>query len=422
MPAECRIVASEIAIYMDQSAITGENEPVEKQPGDTCYATTGVARGDAILIVVGTGYQTFIGRTLSSIGDPAPNGQSPFQPTIPRHVREYHGFMRGLGATICATAFLPIAINWILNSRTRFSQQIPELAIALAIVTVPASLNTIIDAFRSRGMARLQNDGGLVQGGLMGGESLAGVDVLCVDKTGTITEKTLSLLEPYCISGDTEDLMLTAGLTFPPDKQTLDPIDKTLAEALEQYPQAKVNLDRYEVVEMQPFDVEKKRTQSLVESSLGERILCVKGAPRATLDLYLQDHPDAQDVAEKYRSAVTDLAGRGARSLAIARKRGTDKWELLGLLPLVDPPRPDIASTLQLATAFGISIKMYTGEAADITKHFVQSVGMGAEVLDADSIDVDGELPSSELTARIEAANAYAVVEPIHKEKIVEIL
>ena len=407
---------------MDQSSITGEDDPVEKKHGDTCYIGSGVVRGDAYLMVVGTAYQTFVGRTSSMIENPIPERQSPKRGAIPRHVSEYHGVLRSIGGTVCALSLAPISVNWIFGSPARFSHQILELAVGLAIVAIPTSLNIIVPAYQGRGAVRLSEDGGLVQRQLADVESLARIGTLCCDKTGTITESRLTLLEPYCISCDPEDLILTACLSSSPDKQNLDPIEQAMAKALEQYPQARANLDRYKVLEWQPFDVETKRTQSSVESPLGERILCVKSAPTALLETCLQDRPETEDIKESYISMLKDFAGRGIRCLAIARRLENDKWELLGLAPLYDPPRSDVASAVRVAKALGVSVKICTGDAAETSKSLVESIGTGADIIDAESIDVGKENLTSEIAARIESADAYAGLGPVHKEKIVRAL
>ena len=412
----------ENTLHVDQSSITGEDKPVEKQLGDTCYITTGVVRGDAYLMVIGTGYQTFVGRTLSLIGDPMPERQSSGKATMSRNVIEYHGVLRSVGCTASALSLAPIAVNWIFSSLSHSWQQILELVVDLTIVAVPASLNIIIPAYHGRGLMRLSDGGGLVNGQANGVESLAGIDVLCSDKTGTITENKLSVLEPYCISCNPEDLITIACLSNSPDEQNLDPIDQAMAESLEQYPQAKANSKRYEVLSWQPFDVETKRIQSLVKSPDGERMLCVKGAPKALLELYLQDHPDKDDVREKYTSMASDFAGRGLRSLAIARKRGNNKWDLLGLAPFLDLPRSDTASAVSVARTLGVSVKMFAGDSAAVAGSTTQRIGMGANILDAESIDGGEDAPDPKTAARIEAADAYAELDPVHKEKIVRVL
>ena len=268
-----------------------------KYRGDICYTGSNVVRGDALLMVVGTSYHTFLGRTLSLIGDPMPERQSIRPVAFPCLILEYNRVLQSIGGSLLILSLAPVSIAWFFSYSTCPSYQVLELAVGLAIVAIPVSQNIILPIYRSRGTTRLADDGGLVNGAeLMGVESLAGVDILCCDKTGTITENRLTVLDPYCISCDPEDVIMTACLVSSPDKQNLDPIDQAMATALEQYPPAKAKAEEYKILDWQPFNVETKLMQALVESSLGERMFCVKGAPRAVLETYLQDHQDKEDM------------------------------------------------------------------------------------------------------------------------------
>ena len=409
-------------LYIDRSTITGDSDHVKKYH-DICYTGSSVVRGDALLMVVGTSYHTFLGRTLFLIGDPMPERQSVRTVAVPRHVLQYNRVLRSIGGILCALSLAPVSIDWVFSNSTRSSHQILELAVGLAIVAIPISQNIILPIYRSRGAARLADDGALVNGAeLMGVESLAGVDTLCCDKTGTITENCLTVLDPYCISCDPEDVIVTACLASSPDKHNLDPIDQAMATALEQYPQAKAKVEGYKILDWQPFNVETKLMQALVESPLGERMLCVKGAPRAVLETYLQDHQDQEDLMETYKSTLGGFAERGLRCLGIARKKDNSEWELLGAVPMEDPPRSDTASAVQLANTLGVSVKICTGDAVSPLRLTTKSIGMDANILEGETIGTGEETLNSKTITRIEAADAYAEVFPVHKAKIVRAL
>lgn len=411
VPADCRIVAFDGTLYTDQAGLTGESDPVKKNLGDMCYVTTGVLRGDAFLMVVDTGRQTFVGRTMSLVQGKKDNRR-------PRHVKEHDAVLQAIGTSMLAVAATPILLRGLFVESAESSLQILQLAASLAIVAANFVGSSTVSSYRAIGASRLLEDGGIVQA-LTGIESLAGIEILCSDKTGTITENRLTLLEPYCVSYDAEDLILTACLSSSPDKKDLDSIDRAIAMALKQYPQAKANLDRYKVLDWQPVDVKTKRMQCLVESPLGERLLCVKGAPRAILELCLQDQPDKVTIEEKFKNAVADFANRGLRTLGIARKRENGIWELLGAAPLFDPPRFDTISALKVAKELGVSVKIFTGDAAAIAKSTVQSIGIGSNIFDANSIGDGGQTPPPELIERIEMADGYAEVFGVRKERIV---
>ena len=357
------------------------------------------------------------------MGDPMPERRSVGPVAIPRHILEYHRVLRSIGGTLCALSLAPVLIEWMFNYSTSSTHQILELAAGLAIVAIPVSQNIILPIYRSRGTARLADDGGLVNGAvLMGVESLAGVDTLCCDKTGTITENRLTVLDPYSISCDPEDVIVTACLTSSPEKQNLDPIDQAMATALEQYPQAKAKVEDYKILDWQPFNVETMLMQALVESPLGERMICVKGAPRAVLETYLQDHQDKEDLMETYKSTLGGFSERGLRCLGIALKKDNCKWELLGAVPMEDPPRSDTASAVQLAKSLGVLVKICTGDAVNPLRLTTKSIGMSADILEAEAIGTGEETLKSNTITRIEAADAYAEVSPVHKAKIVRAL
>lgn len=160
----------------------------------------------------------------------------------------------------------------------------------------------------------------------------------------------------------------------------------------------------------------------MVESPHGERLLCVIGAPTALLETYNQDHLDEEYIKEYYKSKAREFATCGIRSLAIARKRDNDKWVLLGMAPLLDPPRPHTASAPRVARALGISIKLFTSDAVAIAKNFTQSIGMGDNVLDANTMDVGDEKSDLEVAAGVEAADAYAEISGTHRVKIIQAL
>ena len=131
---------------------------------------------------------------------------------------------------------------------------------------------------------------------------LAGIDVLCVDKTGTLSENRLTLLEPFAVSGDPEDVMLTACLTIPSDTKNLDSADRAFLRALKNYSGAKDSIGHYKVIDAEPFNPVTKRMLSLVETPPGERILCTKGAPMFVFATCLADNPDTQNFEGEYKN------------------------------------------------------------------------------------------------------------------------
>ena len=240
-----------------------------------------------------------------------------------------------------------------------------------------------------------------------------------------MTKNKLSLAEPFTVSGvEPEDLMLTACLAASRKKKGIDAIDKAFLKSLRYYPRAKTVLSKYKVVQFNPFDPVSKKVSAVVESPQGERITCVKGAPLFVLNTVAEDHPVPDDIDQAYKNKVADFATRGYRSLGVARKRGEGSWEILGIMPCMDPPRYDTAKTINEAKTLGLSIKMLTGDAVGIARETSRQLGLGTNVYNAEKLGLSGggNMPGSEVYDFVEAADGFAEVFPQHKYNVVEIL
>ena len=240
-----------------------------------------------------------------------------------------------------------------------------------------------------------------------------------------MTKNKLTLAEPFTVSGvEPEDLMLTACLAASRKKKGIDAIDKAFLKSLRYYPRAKSVLAKYKVIQFNPFDPVSKKVSAIVESPQGERITCVKGAPLFVLKTVTEDHPVPEEIDQAYKNKVADFATRGYRSLGVARKRGEGQWEILGIMPCMDPPRYDTAKTINEAKTLGLSIKMLTGDAVGIARETSRQLGLGTNVYNAEKLGLSGggNMPGSEVYDFVEAADGFAEVFPQHKYNVVEIL
>jgi H+-transporting ATPase len=218
--------------------------------------------------------------------------------------------------------------------------------------------------------------------------------------------------------------MLTACLAASRKAKGLDAIDKAFLKSLRHYPRAKSTLSKYKVIEFHPFDPISKKVTAVVESPEGERIICVKGAPLFVLKTVEEDHPLSDEVVNDYKNKVAEFATRGFRSLGVARRRGDNQWEILGIMPCMDPPRFDTARTISEAKNLGLSIKMLTGDAVGIARETARQLGLGTNVYNAEKLGLGGggDMPGSEVYDFVEAADGFAEVFPQHKYNVVEIL
>lgn len=413
IPADGRIVTEDCFVQIDQSAITGESLAVDKHYGDQAFSSSTVKRGEAFMIVTATGDNTFVGRAAALVNQAA-GGQGHFTEVL-----------NGIGIILLVLVIITLLVVWTAGFyRTNRIVPILRYTLGITIVGVPVGLPAVVTTTMAVGAAYLAKKQAIVQK-LSAIESLAGVEILCSDKTGTLTKNKLSLHEPYTVEGvSADDLMLTACLAASRKKKGLDAIDKAFLKSLINYPKAKNALTKYKVLEFHPFDPVSKKVTAVVESPEGERIVCVKGAPLFVLKTVEEDHPIPEDVHENYENKVAELASRGFRALGVARKRGEGHWEILGVMPCMDPPRDDTAQTVNEARRLGLRVKMLTGDAVGIAKETCRQLGLGDNIYNAERLGLGGggDMPGSELADFVENADGFAEVFPQHKYKVVEIL
>lgn len=386
---------------------------VDKHNGDVCFASTAVKRGSALVIITATGDHTFVGRAAAMV-NAASAGSGHFTEVL-----------NGIGTVLLVLVILTLLVVWISSFyRSNSTVTILEFTLAITIIGVPVGLPAVVTTTMAVGAAYLAKKQAIVQR-LSAIESLAGVEILCSDKTGTLTKNKLSLGEPYTVAGVGDDeLMLTACLAASRKKKGMDAIDKAFLKALRHYPHTKAVISKYKVLEFYPFDPVSKKVTAVVESPMGERITCVKGAPLFVLKTVEENHSISEDIDLAYKTKVAEFATRGFRSLGVARKRGNSEWEILGIMPCSDPPRHDTAKTINEAKTLGLSIKMLTGDAVGIARETSRQLGLGTNVYNAERLGLGGggTMPGSEVYDFVEAADGFAEVFPQHKYNVVEIL
>lgn len=386
---------------------------MDKKKGDLCFASSGVKRGDAFMIITAIGNGTFVGRAAALVNQAAAG------------TGHFTEVLNGIGKVLLILVIFTNLMVWTASFyRSSNIVVILEHTLAITIIGVPVGLPAVVTTTMAVGAAYLAKKKAIVQK-LSAIESLAGVEILCSDKTGTLTKNKLSLAEPFTVEGiDPNDLMLTACLAASRKKKGIDAIDRAFLKALRDYPRAKSVLSKYKVLEFHPFDPVSKKVQAVVESPQGERITCVKGAPLFVLKTVEEDNPISEEINQAYKNKVAEFATRGFRSLGVARKRDGASWEILGIMPCSDPPRHDTARTISEAKTLGLSVKMLTGDAVGIARETSRQLGLGTNVYNAERLGLGGggDMPGSEVYDFVEAADGFAEVFPQHKYNVVEIL
>ncbi len=406
VPADARLLAGD-AIELDQSALTGESLPVERSTGDAVFSGSIVRRGEIDALVYGTGQNTYFGKTAKLVEEA--HTISHFQ----RAVLKIGNYLIVLAVALVVLIIVVSLFRGdpMLEARPGH-EPVLLFALVLTVAAIPVAMPTVLSVTMAVG-ARLLAKKEAVVSRLASIEELAGVDIFCSDKTGTLTENKLTLGEPFCASGVAAgELILAASLASRAEDN--DTIDMAVLAGLKDADA----LQGYKTVHFQPFDPVHKRTEAAIESADGLTMKVAKGAPQVILELSATSG-DMKSEAEK---VINDFAHRGFRSLGVARTDARGEWQFLGILPLFDPPRADAKETIATAEDMGIDVIMVTGDQVAIAREIAGKLGLGTNIMDATVLADATPQESAQLTTSIEQADGFAQVFPEHKFHIVEML
>jgi len=397
IPADISLVAGDY-LSVDQSALTGESLPVDKRVGDTAFSGSVARLGEMKAVVTATGMATYLGKTARLVE--TAGTISHFQRAVLRI---------GNLLILCTLALVALILIVALFRGDPLVETI-LFALILTVAAIPVALPAVLSVTMAVGAERLARLKTIVSR-LVAIEELAGLDVLCADKTGTLTQNQLTLGTPELIgAADAGELLLAAALAS--RQEGADAIDQAVLAGFG----SPGRLSGYVVTDFQPFDPTSKRTQATVEKA-GAWLQVTKGAPQVILALA---KPDAATEREA-RDKVDALAAKGYRTLGAARRDGKmGAWRFLGLLPLYDPPREDAAATIAQTRHMGVAVKMVTGDNLAIAREISGALGLGKNILPADQAFAKA---GEALDPRaVEVADGFAQVFPEHKYAIVRAL
>lgn len=398
VPADIKLLDGD-PIEVDQSALTGESLPVSHQPEDAVYSGSIVRQGEIDAIVYATGSQTYFGKTAQLVQEAETT--SHFQQAV---------LKIGNYLIILAIALVAVIITVGLSRGDPILTTL-QFALVLTVAAIPVAMPTVLSVTMAVGSRLLARKKAIVTR-LAAIEELAGVDILCSDKTGTLTQNILTLGKAYCVDGISQDkLILNAALAS--QAANNDPIDLAVLSGLENA----ASLSAYQTLHFQPFDPVSKRTEATIKGAEGAEFKVTKGAPQVIMKLAAL----AGETAGAVEETVNDFAARGYRSLGVARTVEGGNWTFLGVLPLLDPPREDSKQTISTARKMGVRVKMVTGDALAIARETARQLGMGKNILDASGFD-ENNRSNSLFSDAIESADGFAQVFPEHKYHIVEAL
>lgn len=398
VPADIKLIDGEY-LSIDESALTGESLPVEKHASDIAYSSSIIRQGEMNALVASTGANTYFGKTTKLVEEAKTS--SHFQKAI----------MKIGNYLIILAVFLVVLIFFVALFRHESLLEILQFALVLTVAAIPAALPAVLSVTMAVGSISLAKKEAIVSK-LVSIEEMAGMDVLCSDKTGTITKNELTVGDVNPSSGFTDqDVLLIA--TLASREEDKDPIDDAIINKSKE-PFAEL-LKKYRVTKFKPFDPVSKRTEATVEDAQGNYFSVIKGAPQIILSLITNKKLDTNKVDEN----VNLFALKGYRALGVAKTDLKNTWQFVGLIGLYDPPREDSAETIKTAQQMGIQVKMVTGDHSAITQEIAKEVKMGTNIIPASAF-LDKK--NSDAQKIIEISDGFAQVFPEHKYRIVESL
>ncbi len=416
VPADLLLIDGEY-LSVDQAALTGELLAVTKKVGDAAYSGAIAKQGSMTGVVTATGNNTFFGRTAKLVA--AAGSASHSQ----KAVLQIGDFL-----ILVAIALAMVLIGVEVYRRIIVADSwdwsaigsIAQFVLILLVASIPVALPAVMSVTMAIGAYALSRQKAILSR-LSAIEELAGVDVLCSDKTGTLTLNQLALdaVIPFGTS-KSDDVTMAAALATQTSSE--DPIDHAVLHALKD----RSVLEKFKQTNFVPFDPVNKRTVATVVDAAGQTQQYAKGAPQVIAALTKLDPA----TLARYQATVSELAAHGYRALGVAKsddiKSGdAESWQLLGIISLSDPPRPDAKATIAQTERLGLNVKMVTGDDVAIGDQIAKQLGMGDKLLVASDVFKDGPTPAvipPDVATAVERADGFGRVFPQHKYEIVKAL
>ena len=403
VPADAKLGAGYLEV--DQSSLTGESLAVTKFEGDEVFQGAVVKRGELEAVVTATGQWTFFGKTTKLVASVNQTGN--FQKIL---------FKISI-VLLCLSTILVLIILFVVLARNNNFLETLSVCVVLLIASIPLAMQIVCTCTMAVGAHTLAKKRAVVTR-ISAIEELAGMDILCSDKTGTLTKNELTVQKPRLLgSWSVDDIFLSASLAARREGGNQDAIDRCITQIAKNI--HKLKYDIYDEEDYIPFDPRIKRTEATIRNTTtGETFKVTKGAPQ--IILAMANDPSIEDEVSRL---VEELAAGGYRTLGVARTDRDGKWVMQGLIPLYDPPRDDTAETIHKARIMNISVKMVTGDQIAIGRETARILKLGDKVYNSEFLSENATAVQRQMLENIiTEADGFAEVFPEHKFAIVQML
>jgi len=405
IPADIKLVEGDY-LSIDQSALTGESLPVTKRTGDEAFSGTVVKQGEVVAEVTAIGANTRFGKTASLVQQA-------------KTVSHFQKAVLTIGDYLIYISLTLVAVLIIVQ----LHRQVPwpdlvQFALILTVASIPVAMPAVLSMTMAMGAMALSKRKAIVTR-LESIEEMASMDILCSDKTGTLTQNRLTLGEIAVFhAADEQEVLLAAALASRADDR--DVIDEAVLEGLKN----KERFAAFRQTAFVPFDPVHKRTEATIQDTDKRTFQVVKGAPQVIMEMAGL----SGNTLAHAQQVIDGFAVQGYRALGVARSNNAATgWVFLGILALFDPPRKDSAETIAQTRDYGVNMKIITGDNLAIAKQIAAKLGLGSNILRADALPINNGDNSSDAERKhsietVEKADGFAEVFPEHKFNIVKIL
>jgi H+-transporting ATPase len=398
IPADITLATGSLEI--DQSALTGESLTVEKKPGDLLYSGSIVKKGESNGVVATTGAKTYFGRTTQLVQLARPK----------LHIEKV---ISNVIKWLLVIVSLLIAVALVFSFLRGFTVlDVLPIVLVLLLSAIPVALPAMFTVSMAIGAMELSKKGVLVTR-LSAAEDAATMNILCADKTGTITMNKLSIAKIFPVNGFAENDVVFYG-ALASQEANQDPIDLAFLNAAKQ---RQLPIAEFAQTQFTPFDAQTRRTQATVQKG-SEEFTVTKGAVKTLVEACKINEAAIKDL----ESQTYDYAAKGYRTLAVAKTDMEGQSQMVGIVALYDMPRPDSKQLIHELQDLGISVKMLTGDALPIAEEIAKNVELGGNVMSASDLKACIKEDPLEAEEQAEKSDGFAEVFPEDKYTIVKSL